>query len=125
MLPGRWRVMVAHFLAAQACVNALLDIRVLLRPSQVVDGQFARHSDAHNMATATFGTDADWAVWFWAIAWLVWSLAVVFVALRVSGSRAWRSASPLGRATVLLRDESGRGASRRSPETARGGTDPT
>ena len=44
------RVVVAHFIAAQSCVNALLDIRVLLRPSQVVDGKVAGASDAHNMA---------------------------------------------------------------------------
>ena len=31
-LPPRLRLLVAHFIAAQACVNALLDIRVLLRP---------------------------------------------------------------------------------------------
>src|SRR3569623_137933 len=30
-LPARWRLFGAHFLAAQACCNALLDIRVLLR----------------------------------------------------------------------------------------------
>jgi hypothetical protein len=27
MLPARWRIATAHFLAAQSCVNALLDIR--------------------------------------------------------------------------------------------------
>jgi hypothetical protein len=87
-LPARWRVLVTHFIAAQACVNALLDIRVLLRPSQVVDGLTAPISDAHNMARLTFGTTATWAVWSWAIAWLLWSLAVLFVALRVRSARA-------------------------------------
>jgi len=38
-----------------------------MRPSQVVGGQVAGASDAHNMALATFGTTASWAVWFWAI----------------------------------------------------------
>ena len=87
-LPARWRVMVAHFIAAQSCVNALLDIRVLLRPSQVVDGIVAPNSDAQNMAQMTFGTTATWAVWTWAIAWLLWSLLVLFVALRIASARA-------------------------------------
>jgi hypothetical protein len=82
-LPARWRLLVAHFIAAQACVNALLDIRVLLRPSQVVGGVVAVVSDATNMAELTFDTDATWAAWTWALTWLVWSLAILFVALRV------------------------------------------
>jgi hypothetical protein len=86
-LPARGRVLVTHFIAAQACVNALLDIRVLLRPSQVVDG-LTSVSDAHNMARLTFGTTATWAVWTWAIAWLLWSLAVLFAALRFGSARA-------------------------------------
>jgi preprotein translocase subunit SecG len=83
--PARWRLAIAHFLAAQACINALLDIRVLLRPSQVVGGQVAGASDAHNMAAATFGTTATWAVWTWAIIWLLWSLVVLYLALCVRG----------------------------------------
>jgi len=97
LLPARWRVAVAHFVAAQLCVNALLDIRVLLRPRQVVGGAEAAASDAHSMAGATFGTRADWAVWFWAIAWLAWSLAVLYVALRASGRRALAEVAPYGR----------------------------
>src|SRR5215467_10697664 len=93
-----WRLFGAHFLAAQACCNALLDIRVLLRPSQVVGGKVAGASDAHNMAAATFGTTATWAVWTWAIVWLLWSLAVLYVALRVSGSRALAQVMPAARA---------------------------
>ena len=99
-LPARWRVMVAHFIAAQACVNALLDIRVLLRPSQVVNGVEVRFSDAQNMAMATFGTHATWAVWTWAIVWLAWSLAVLFVALRLNESRASRRAARSAAATA-------------------------
>jgi hypothetical protein len=87
-LPARGRVLVTHFIAAQACVNALLDIRVLLRPSQVVDGLPAPISDAHNMARLTFGTTATWAVWTWAIVWLLWSLAVLFAGLRLGSARA-------------------------------------
>lgn len=96
-LPGRWRVAVAHFVAAQACVNALLDIRVLLRPMQLVNGLDVAVSDAHAMAGATFGTQERWAVWFWAFAWLAWSLAVLYVALRVSGRRALAAVAPFPR----------------------------
>jgi hypothetical protein len=87
VVPGRLRLAIAHFIAAQSCVDALLDIRVLLRPAQVVGGKVAGASDATNMASATFGTTATWAVWTWAILWLVWSLVVLYVALRLSGSR--------------------------------------
>jgi len=125
LLPARLRLLGAHFLAAQACCNALLDIRVLMRPSQVVGGQVAGASDAHNMAAATFGTTAPWAVWTWAIVWLAWSLAVLFVALRVSGSRAARTAAPGAPPTASPRDESDRGERRRSPATAPGETDPS
>jgi hypothetical protein len=83
-VPGRWRVLGAHFIAAQACINALLDIRVLLRPMQVIDGVASGHSDAYAMAVATFGYAPPWAIWFWAIVWLAWSLAVLFVALRLA-----------------------------------------
>lgn len=125
LLPARLRVLVAHFIAAQACVNALLDIRVLLRPSQVVDGKLAGMSDAHNMALNTFGTTETWAVWTWAISWLAWSLAVLFVALRVSGSRASRSAASSAPSTASPPDESDRGERRHSPATARGETAPS
>ena len=97
VVPARWRLAIAHFVAAQACVNALLDIRVLLRPSQLVGGQIAGASDAHNMAAATFGTTATWAVWTWAFVWLVWSLGVLYVALRLGGSRALAQVMPFGR----------------------------
>lgn len=125
VVPDRLRVVVAHFIAAQACVNALLDIRVLLRPSQVVDGQTAGMSDAHNMALHTFGTTETWAVWLWAIVWLAWSLAVLFVALRISGSRAMKHARIRVRATASPRGESDRGEHRHSPATAPDETDPS
>ena len=125
VVPARWRVHVAHFIATQACINALLDIRVLLRPSQVINGVLAPGSDAHNMAMSTFGTHADWAVWFWASVWLLWSLAVLFVALRVSGSRASMFSGRFAQARALLRGGSGRDARRRSRETARGETGPS
>jgi hypothetical protein len=91
LLPDRGKIAFAHFLAAQACVNALLDIRVLLRPSQVVDGHDAGASDAHNMAQATFGTTERWAVWTWALLWLAWSLLVFFIALRLVQRRRLRA----------------------------------
>ena len=93
VLPERWRVIVAHFVAAQACVDAVLDIRVLFRPAQVVDGIAARASDAHSMANVTFGTTDDWAVRLWVVIWLVWSLAVLYAALRYSDRRAARRAA--------------------------------
>jgi hypothetical protein len=98
VIPGRWRLALAHFIAAQSCVNAILDIRVLLRPSQVVGGRVAGASDALNMAEATFGTAATWALWTWAIVWLLWSLAVLYLALRLSGSRALGEVVPFARA---------------------------
>jgi hypothetical protein len=125
LLPGWLRVLGAHFIAAQACVNALLDIRVLLRPSQVIDGQLAGLSDAHSMAFHTFGTVARWAVWTWAIGWLAWSLAVLFVALRVSGSLASRRAARSARSTASPPGGSDRGERRHSPETAPGETAPS
>jgi hypothetical protein len=98
LLPPRARLFGAHFIAAQACINALLDIRVLLRPMQAVNGILSGSSDATSMARNTFGVSTRWAVWFWAIVWLVWSLAVLFLALRLSSriseSRARPSATP-------------------------------
>jgi hypothetical protein len=93
--PARWRLAIAHFIAAQSCVNSILDIRVLLRPSQVVGGQITGASDAHNMAAATFGTTATWAVWAWAVVWLLWSLGVLYIALRIGGSRALAQVMPV------------------------------
>jgi len=125
LLPARWRLGVAHFIAAQSCVNALLDIRVLLRPSQVVDGNFAGLSDAGNMALATLGTTEDWAVWLWSCIWLAWSLAILYIALRFSGSLVSSRAPRAGRPTGEPRDESDRDARRRSPATAPDETGPS
>jgi hypothetical protein len=125
LLPGRWRLAIAHFIAAQACVNALLDIRVLFRPHQIVDGFASTRSDAHTMALTTFGTDARWAVWFWAVLWLVWSLVVLYLALRVSGSRALANVAPFARATASPPGGSDRGEHRRSPATAPDRTAPS
>jgi Peptidase M50B-like len=127
LLPARWRVAFAHFIAAQSCVNALLDIRVLFRPEQIVNGRYAE-SDAHSMARVTFGTADQWALWFWAVVWLLWSLAVLYVAMRLAKrlatrvelsesrgrSRAARDVPP----TASPPDGSDRDDPHRSPETA-------
>jgi hypothetical protein len=126
IIPDRWRVLVAHFIAAQACVNALLDIRVLLRPSQVVNGKATENnSDAHSMALNTFGTTESWAVWAWAITWLLWSLLVLYIAIRISGSQATKRESRRVRATASPRDENDHDERRHSPATAPGETDPS
>jgi hypothetical protein len=116
-LPARWRIAVAHFIAAQSCVNAVLDIRVLFRPEQIVNG-VPTESDAHTMARTTFGTTDQWALWLWAGIWLAWSLGVLYVALRVSGSRALANVAPFVRSTASPRDGSDRDEHRHSPETA-------
>jgi hypothetical protein len=68
-----------NFVAAQACINAVLDIRVLFRSNLVVNGEVMSRSDAHNMADATFGN-----AWMWAAVWLVWSFGLFYWALRRS-----------------------------------------
>lgn len=90
VLPGRLRVFCAHFIAAQACINALLDIRVLFRPMQVVNGVVAGTSDSTAMAESTFGTREPWAVTAWALIWLAWSVIVLFIAMRISSSQVSR-----------------------------------
>jgi len=86
-LRGRGAVILVNFIAAQACIGALVDIRVLYRPFLVVAGE-ERGSDAHQMASATFGHSEPWAIWLWASVWLVWSLAILFVALKLAQHRA-------------------------------------
>jgi hypothetical protein len=80
-LRDRHVVLLANFVAAQACINAVVDIRVLFRPTLMVDGQAMGRSDAHTMAAMTFGTNAPWAIWFWASMWLLWSLVLFAAAL--------------------------------------------
>ncbi len=72
-------LLVVNFVAAQACVNAVLDIRVLFRPQLVINGEVVGVSDAHNMAAASFGSAPMWAG-----VWLGWSFICFYVALRVS-----------------------------------------
>jgi hypothetical protein len=89
-------LLLVNFVAAQACVNAVLDIRVLFRPTLVINGEVVRVSDAHNMAAASFGTH-----WLWAGVWLGFSFACFFVALRVTHLHQRRR----GQAEVDGRDE--------------------
>jgi len=125
LAPPRGRLAFAHFLAAQACINALLDIRVLLRPTRFVDGVSLDESDASHMAQVTFGTTADWAVWTWAAIWLVWSLLVLYAAIRINVWRVARTGAPRARATASPPGGSDRDARRRSPASAPGETAPS
>lgn len=86
--PGPWQLAAVQFLAAQACIQALLDLRVLFLPLRVVDGKAAAISDAHAMAAATFGSTETWAVWTWAGLWLGWALLVCYLAVRSAAKRA-------------------------------------
>ena len=91
LLPERWASWALSFVAAQACVNAVLDIRVLFRPQLMINGEVVRASDAHKMAEASFGSPTMWAA-----IWLGFSFVCFFVALRVIYLRerdASRSAS--------------------------------
>ena len=84
LVPAQLRMWAMQLVAAQACVHALLDIRVLFRSVQIVGGQPAAMSDAHTMAAATLDSTDRWAVWLWAGIWLLWSLAVCFAAVRMA-----------------------------------------
>ncbi len=77
-----------NFLAAQSCINAVLDIRVLFRPQLVINGQVVGASDAHNMAAASVGSH-----WLWASIWLGWSFLCFYVALRVVYLRQRRASA--------------------------------
>ncbi len=71
-------ILVVNFIAAQACINSLLDIRVLFRTDMVINGKIVGSSDAHNMAKVAFGS-----YWMWACIWLAWSCICFFLALRL------------------------------------------
>src|SRR5690606_15160773 len=74
----RSAVVMVNFIAVQACVNALLDVRVLFRTNLVVNGKIVGASDAHTMAGLTVATPTAWAA-----IWLGWSLVLLFAALRL------------------------------------------
>lgn len=76
-LPETWASSALSFVAAQSCVNAVLDIRVLFRPQLVINGAPVSASDAHKMAEASFGSPTMWAA-----IWLGFSFVAFFAALR-------------------------------------------
>ena len=80
---------IVSFIAAQLCINAVLDIRVLYRANLVVNGEVMGASDAHNMARATFGTP-----YMWATVWLIWSFVLFYLALRLMFLRVERGRLP-------------------------------
>jgi hypothetical protein len=84
----RIAIFVVNFVAAQACVQAVLDIRVLFRSELVINGQSVGSSDAHAMAAATFGSSR-----LWATVWLLTSFGAFFLAMRAMG-RAEPAAAP-------------------------------
>jgi hypothetical protein len=103
LAPPRFVHFVVQLIGAQACVNAVLDIRVLFRPALVVDGSVVGASDAHAMARATVGTDEKWAVWLWASIWLAWSLVLFFVTLRQLSARDARATAAAASSGTPLR----------------------
>jgi hypothetical protein len=70
-------IVAVNFIAAQACIQAVLDIRVLFRSELVIDGRAVQLSDANAMAAATFGSGRMWAG-----VWLAVSLVAFYVAMR-------------------------------------------
>jgi hypothetical protein len=76
--PPRVVTFLLNFIAAQACINAVLDIRVLFGASMLVNGQPAR-SDAHTMSAVIGGAPS-----LWATVWLLWSFLMFFFAMRLS-----------------------------------------
>ena len=68
---------IVNFIAAQACVLAILDIRVLFAATVYVDGKPYAQSDASIVAGILGGPR-----WLWAALWLVWSLGLFYLALR-------------------------------------------
>jgi hypothetical protein len=77
------------FLAAQSCINAVLDIRVLFGSAMIVNGQVQGRSDAHTMADTVGGPPV-----LWATIWLVWSFLMFFVALRYTRPKAPAAEEP-------------------------------
>lgn len=81
------------FLAIQCCLNALFDLRTLFLISAASDTP----SDAFNMERMT-GVPAV----FWAVLWLVGSLAVLWVALRSFGNPYPRARTVTRRRRAVL-----------------------
>ncbi len=73
------------FLAAQACINAVLDIRVLFGERFFVDGRAHAGSDADTVARLVGGPS-----WLWATLWLLWSFLLFYAALRTVAPARFR-----------------------------------
>jgi hypothetical protein len=78
----RLSAFMVSFLAAQSCINAVLDIRLLFGSVMVVNGRAHRQSDADTVARVIGGPP-----WMWAAMWLVWSFVLFYVALRLTRPR--------------------------------------
>lgn len=120
-------VYAVNFVAAQSCINAVLDVRVLFRTEMVINGDVVRNSDAHNMASATFGNH-----WLWAAAWLLFSFAAFYLALRrirqlnvPSSQTATSGSDRSARPTEEPPDGSDCSDPHRSPASAQSGTAPS
>jgi hypothetical protein len=68
---------VLQFVAAQSCINAVLDIRVLFGSVMLVDGQPVGRSDADTISSLLGGPPI-----LWAMLWLCYSFALFYLALR-------------------------------------------
>jgi hypothetical protein len=90
-----------NFLAAQSCINAVLDIRVLFGSAMIVNGQVQGRSDAHTMADTIGGPPAMWAT-----IWLGWSFLMFFVALRYTRLKAQAAEAPELAPAAPVRPES-------------------
>ena len=77
------------FLAAQSCINAVLDIRVLFGATMYVNGREHQDTDADTMARVVGGPPL-----LWAALWLGWSFLMFYVALRVTRPRASAHLAP-------------------------------
>jgi hypothetical protein len=77
------------FLAAQSCINAVLDIRVLFGATLYVNGRAHQESDADTMARVVGGPPI-----LWAALWLAWSFLMFYVALRLTRPRMSAQLSP-------------------------------
>ena len=77
-LPHTWFSDVTlSLIGAQACMHALLDVRVLFRSDLIINGRRVSDSDAHAMAKASFGGPR-----LWAVVWLCFCVLVWFIALK-------------------------------------------
>jgi hypothetical protein len=89
-----------HFLAAQSCINAVLDIRVLFGSAMIVNGRVQGRSDAHTMADTVGGAPVMWAT-----IWLIWSFLMFFAALRYTRPAA-QVTEPLATPAPVRRESS-------------------